>query len=334
MLKHLALALLLVSGLSACRTVAALPDGPMLGVAPHKYVWDPGWLQTPDGGELGNTHGEVVVDRRGRLYVNTDTERAVMIFDRDGRFLSAWGAEFRKGLHGMTIVEEGGDEFLYFVHTGRHEFAKSTLEGEILWRRGHPEASGVYASAEDFRPTDIAVAPDGRIFVADGYGKNRVHLYDRDVNYLRSIGSPGSEPGQFKTAHGICIDTRRGTPELLVADRDNGRLQRYTLDGDWLGIIEGPFRRPCKIQQQGEYLVLPDLAGRVTIIDGANELVCHLGDNPDESLRANNGVKRDRWVDGLFLAPHSAAWDADGNLFVMDWNHLGRITRLQRVPAP
>ena len=90
-------------------------------------------------------------------------------------------------------------------------------------------------------------------------------------------------------------------------------------------------RRPCKIQQHGEFLVVPDLAGRVTILDGDNQLVTQLGDNPDPSLRAVNGVPRESWVDGEFLAPHSAAWDAHGNLYVMDWNALGRITKLRRI---
>ena len=91
-------------------------------------------------------------------------------------------------------------------------------------------------------------------------------------------------------------------------------------------------RRPCKIQQRDEYLVIPDLAGRVTILDGSNELVTHLGDNPDESLRAVNGVPREQWVDGLFLAPHSAVWDEQGNLYVMDWNAVGRVNKLRRLP--
>jgi hypothetical protein len=335
----LALTLALALGLPACHAPTAptsptAPSGLQLGRPPHVYVWDADWLQLPDGQELGNTHGEIVVDRQGRVHLNTDTEQAIMTFAPDGRFLSAWGAQFREGLHGMTLVEEGGEEYLYFVHFGRHEFVKATLEGEILWRQGFPSTSGLYERADQFRPTSIAVAPDGRLFVADGYGEHWVHLYDADRNYLRSIGGPGSEAGRFNTPHGVWVDTRREPPELLVADRENHRLQRFDLDGGLLGVVEGPFRRPCKIQARGDDLVIPDLAGRVTILDGNNQLVTQLGDNPDENLRANNGVPRALWEEGRFLAPHSAAWDARGNLYVMDWNHLGRITRLVRVQSP
>ncbi len=304
--------------------------GPQLGMGAHRYEWVPDWLQLPEGqSELGNTHGEIVIDRAGNLHLNTDTEQAIMVFDSDGRFVRSWGAEFADGLHGMQLVEQEGAEFLYFVHFGRHEFVKATLMGEIVWRMGYPEESGKYESAEQFRPTSIAVAPDGGFFVADGYGQHWVHQYDAERRWVRAIGGPGSEPGRFQTPHGVWIDTRGGEPTLLVADRENHRLQRFDLQGEPLGVIEGMLRRPCKIQQRGEYLVVPDLAGRVTILDGDDSLVAHLGDNPDPARRANNGVSRDDWLDGEFLAPHSAAWDAAGNLYVMDWNRHGRITKLR-----
>jgi hypothetical protein len=88
------------------------------------------------------------------------------------------------------------------------------------------------------------------------------------------------------------------------------------------------------MQERDGYLVVPDLAGRVTILDRENKLVCHLGDQPDESLRAQNGVPREKWKDGVFISPHSAHWDKQGNLYVMDWNYLGRVNKLQRVSPP
>ncbi len=306
--------------------------GPRLGMGAHSYEWVPDWLELPDGrDELGNTHGEIVVDRRGHLHLNTDTTDAIMEFDSSGSFVRSWGEEFAEGLHGMQLVEEQGEEFLYFVHFGRHEFVKATLAGEILWRMGPPMESGKYESADQFRPTSIAVAPDGGFFVADGYGQNWVHQYDAERRWVRSLGGHGTDPGSFRTPHGVWVDTRASVPELIVADRENSRLQRFGLEGQWLGLIEGMLRRPCKIQQQGEFLVIPDLAGRVTILNGKNELVTQLGDNPDVGRRANNGVPRGDWKNGEFLAPHSAVWDAAGNLYVMDWNRHGRITKLRRL---
>ena len=304
----------------------------VMGRGPHTYQWVSDWLQLPEGrDELGNTHGEIVIDREGNIYFNTDTEQAVMAFDSDGRYLNSWGEEFASGLHGMQYVKEEDGEYLYFVHFGKHEFVKATLAGDIVWRMGFPEESGKYENETQFRPTSLAVAPDGSFFVADGYGMHWVHQYDADRKWVRSIGGHGSNPGQFNTPHGVWVDTRGEEPQLIVADRENHRLQQFDMDGQLLGIVEGMLRRPCKVQQQGEYLVIPDLAGRVTILDGSNSLVTHLGDNPDVSRRANNGVDRAEWVDGEFLAPHSALWDSSGNLYVMDWNRHGRISKLRRL---
>ena len=144
-------------------------------------------------------------------------------------------------------------------------------------------------------------------------------------------GDQGSAPGQFQTPHGVFIDTRKNPPVLLVADRENGRLQIFDLDGKLIDMVTGILRRPCGIHLQGDDLVIPDLDGRVTILDKDNKLVTHLGENPNAQLRANNGVDRNQWQDGLFLAPHSARWDDDGNLYVMDWNFRGRVTKLRRI---
>jgi hypothetical protein len=82
---------------------------------------------------------------------------------------------------------------------------------------------------------------------------------------------------------------------------------------------------------QGEFALVADLAGRITILNAKNEVLTHIGDNPNEGLRAQNGVPREQWRDGCFTAPHFAKWDAQGNLYVLDWNYLGRVTKLERV---
>ena len=302
-----------------------------LGTGRHSYEWDADWGQLPDGMGLGNTHGCMVVDSKGRLFLNTDSENAVVIIGADGRFEKGWGKEWARGLHGMTLVKEGDQEFLYLAHTGRHEVAKTTLDGEVIWTKGWPESSGLYGSAGEYRPTGIAVAPDGRFFVADGYGKSYVHRYDAEGNYLGSFGGNGTEPGKMRTPHGIRIDTRSGEPKVVVADRENGRLQTFDLEGNLLGIHFGQLRRPCNVDEHGGDLVVADLAGRVTILDAQNELVCHIGDNPDPSQRAQNGIEPARWQPGVFISPHSACFDADGNLYVMDWLRWGRVSKLRRV---
>jgi len=310
---------------------AADPDWLRLGSATHRYAWDRAWGRLPDGQPLGNTHGGVAVDRLGRIYVNTDTERAVMVFAADGRLLDSWGAELAGGLHGMCLVERDGEERLWLTHTGRHEVLETTLDGEVLRTLAWPEASGEYARAGEYRPTGVAVAGDGRVYVADGYGKGLIHEYAADGSWTRCWGGPGTEPGRFRTPHGILLDTRGAEERLVVADRENARLQLFNLEGQLLEVVEGMLRRPCMAAQRGDELVVADLAGRVTVLGPDNQLVAQLGDQPDPAKRANNGVPKEQWAQGEFLAPHAAAWDGDGNLYVMDWLALGRVTRLERL---
>jgi hypothetical protein len=304
---------------------------PRLGTGDHVFEWDSNFGKRPDGKELGNTHGCVAIDSAGRIYFNTDTDDAVMVFEANGAFVKSWGKDFRGGLHGMTIVKEAKREVIYLAHTGRHEVVKATLDGEVLRSFGFPALSGVYTKPEEFHPTSVVVAPSGEMFIADGYGKSWVHKYDAQGEYVSSFGGPGSEPGKMQTPHGLLIDTRGPKPTLIVADRENHRLQVFDLDGVLLEVVDHDLRRPCNVALAGEALAIADLAGRVTILGAKNELVCHLGDNPDESLRAQNGVPREKWKDGEFLAPHGVAWSTGGDLYVLDWNFLGRVTKLIRV---
>jgi DNA-binding beta-propeller fold protein YncE len=303
----------------------------VLGTGSHRYEWVSGWGALPGNVDYGNTHGAIVIDEAERVYLNTDTTKAVLMFDLDGRFIGSWGQEFAGGLHGMAIVREcGGQEYLYLTHTERHEVVKAKLDGTVIASLPFPQSSGAYTSQSQYKPTGVAVAPNGNVYVADGYGQSWVHQYDPAGKYVRSWGGLGTDNGKFKTPHGIWVDTRGTTPVLLVADRENGRLQVFDLDGKFLQVVTG-FRRPCGFHQLGDDLVVPDLGGRVTILNKDNQVITHLGDNPDPALRAQNNVDRDKWQDGVFIAPHSARWDADGNLYVMDWNFRGRVNKLRRL---
>jgi len=107
------------AGLSATlrmpSTGAATPI--VLGAGRHRYEWVSGWGLLPGGRDYGNTHGGIIIDASERVYVNTDTTDAVLMFDTDGRFIGSWGKEFAGGLHGMTLVRECDREILYLTHT-------------------------------------------------------------------------------------------------------------------------------------------------------------------------------------------------------------------------
>jgi hypothetical protein len=302
----------------------------ILGAGEHTFAWVHDWAKLPEGLSFGNTHGCVIVDSKDRVYINTDTKNAVMVFEADGTYIGSWGEELAGGLHGMSLVKEGEQEFLYLTHIGLHQVFKATLEGEILWTLGYPEESKHYAGAGEYRPTSVAVAADGRIFVADGYGKSWIHRYDKDRNYLGSFGGRGQEPGQLRTPHGVWLETEVGEPHLLVSDRGNQRLQRFDLEGNLIEVIAGDLRRPCHTHGYRNELVVADLDGRVTLLDRKGKLLTHLGENPDPKLRGRNGIPKTSWRAGEFLAPHCANWDSKGNLYVMDWVSAGRVNKLTR----
>jgi len=324
---------LLAAGVLAPRQESPAPLRFQAGT--ETFEWVRGWGRLPGGRRLGNTHGCIVVDSQDRIYLNTDTEDAVVVFAPDGRVVKTWGKELAGGLHGMALVQEDGREFLLLAHIGRHQVMKSTLDGEILWTLDFPKESGLYESAERYLPTSVAPLPDGGFLVADGYGASWIHRYDRERKYVTSFGGPGSELGQLNCPHGIWVETRGEEPLLLVADRENGRIQVFDLDGrarrEVKDVEHDLLRRPCHMHPFESRLAVADLAGRVTLLDRELGLIAHLGDNPDLARRAQNGVPPEEWKDGEFISPHCVNWDSRGNLYVTDWVSAGRITKLARV---
>lgn len=307
----------------------------VVGKGDHTYEWVNDWMKLPTGMELGSCHGGIVIDSQGRILLNTDTENSVMIFDPEGKFVKAWGRDFKGGCHGMMIRREGKNEFLYLTHTARHELIKVSLDGEQIWTRGYPKEPNIYKEASEYKPTGVAFAPNGDIYVTDGYGKFFVHHYNPQGEYIRSWGGKGSgdgsEPGQLNNPHGIWVDSRRKTPIVVVADRGNKRLQTFTLDGKHTGFVIDEMRLPSNMDQRGGDLVVADLAGKVTILDKNNKVVTHLGDNTDPKKRATNKIPPGEWTDGVFISPHCPRWDKKGNLYVHEWLTSGRVTKLKRV---
>lgn len=303
----------------------------ILGVGKHRYEWIKDWAKLPEGMRFGNTHGAVVIDAQGRVLMNTDSDNAIIIFSPEGKFIKAWGKDWKNGTHGMGLHKEGKTEYVYLTHFNRHQFAKCTLDGEIVWVKDYPKDSGVYQKADEFKPTGVAIAPNGDFYVTDGYGKSYVHQYTAKGDYVRTFGGPGTEAGQLKQPHGIWVDTREKEPKVLVADRANHRLQFFSLDGKYLSMVTGDLRLPSNFHQRGTDIVVADLEGRVTILDKDNKIITHLGDNENPKLRGQNPVPPDQWKDGQFISPHCVRWDSQGNLYVAEWLSTGRITKLKRL---
>ena len=311
-------------------TPASAAEPVKMGKGAHTYETVPGWGRLPDNKFFSNTHGEARVDKAGNLYFNSDGKEGVLVYSPEGKIVRTLGKEL-SGVHGMQIREENGEEFIYAAHAGRHHVLKTKLDGTVVWKLGYPKESGRYADDRQFRPTGVAVADDGRLYVADGYGKSWVHIYTKDRRYVRSFGGKGTEPGQFQTPHGISIDKRSGRELLLISDRENDRIQHFTMDGRFISITMKGLRKPCCVSIHGDSVAIAELRGRVTVLDGANKIAAQLGDNPDQKMWMKNGAKPEEWKEGVFIAPHGVTFDADGNLYVLGWNQFARISKLRRV---
>jgi hypothetical protein len=344
--KAAALATAAISGfpaiLRAQDKAAAKPV--IVGTGDHTYEWVDNWAKLPDGKRFGNTHA-VVQTADGRILIHnaSPTGDATCVFDPDGKFITSWGNQFANGAHGMDLRTEGGKEFLYLAPTSQHKVFKTTLDGEVVLELDFPKQArdvkdGVvvpdYKDAGGFVPTFVALPSTGDFYVTDGYGQSYIHRYAGDGTYLQSWGGRGKEPGKLNCPHGIWADTRGGgETTLVVADRANVRLQWFTLDGKFIKMVTDELRHPCMFDQRGTDLLVPDLKGRVSLFDKDNKLITHLGDNPNKSQWANNGVKPADLTPGAFCTPHSARFDSEGNIFVVEWLPYGRVTKLKKVSA-
>ena len=251
----------------------------MIGEGNWRYEVNHDWARLPAGKRFGYTHG-VVQDHDGRVYIANQGPEAIVVLDANGHYLTGWGAEYSAGAHGLTISDEQGEEFLYLANTDLAEVVKTTLDGRVIWRRGVPPLQDVYGDERVYSPTETAVAPDGRVFVADGYGQSWIHVYDRSGTYQYSFGGRGDGDEHLDGSHGVSIDLRGTRPLVQVADRNRARVVNFDLDGQYVGTVLGPdvLRFPCTTVHAGGYVYVPDLFARVSVIDGSNRKVADLGD--------------------------------------------------------
>src|SRR6187399_376123 len=290
-----------------------------------KYSIAPNFFdEKPGGQQLGPCHGGAVIDKAGNIYVTTDTKRGIIVFSPQGKFLRAVGPT---RIHGLEIREENGAEYIYAARPSEHDVVKLKLDGEQVWAIRYPKEADIYKDEKGFNPCAVTVAPDGSIFIADGYGSNYVLKYDKDRKFVKAFGGPGEAEGKFKTCHGIGLDMRLGKPLLFVCNRNNNRVEYWDLDGNFVKVIQKDLRMPAAVHIRGDQAVVPELQGRVTVLDKSGAIAAQVGDQPEPKFRAAFGLTQDKWVDGVTNSPHGAAIDAQGNLIVSEWSAFGRVLK-------
>lgn len=267
------------------------------GSANYLYEVQENWGQLPEGFKLGWIPA-VAVDSQDRVYVYSRSEHPMVVFDREGNFLASWGEEVLKDAHGIFIDTEDN---IYCAERNTHVIRKFTKDGKLLLELGTPDRPGAEDNPFNL-PTDIALGPDGEMFISDGYGNSRVHRYSPDGELIMSWGKSGAGPGEFNLPHSVWVDSRN---RVMVADRQNNRIQLFTLDGEYITEWRD-FLHPDDIFIDDEDIVyVAELDQRVTII------------TLDGEVLARWGSERGSEVPGEFFAcPHGIWADSHGDLYV------------------
>lgn len=305
-----------------------------IGTGKFTYEAHPDWARLPRGWRFLEVV-DVAVDSQDRVYIFSRGEHPLMIFDREGSFLTSWGEGQFKRPHGITL---GPNETLYLADDGGHAIYHFTLEGKLLMTIGTPGKAAAFMSGQPFnQPTKVARDPKtGELFISDGYGNARVHKYTADGKYLCSWGGPGMGPGEFNLPHSVALD-KEG--RLFVADRENLRIQIFDRKGKFLTMWNN-IHRPCglHIAGDGDQRVYvgelapaypfnqnyPNIGARISIYDLQGNLLARLGD-----IQAGEGPHQ-------FLAPHGLTVDSRGDIYVgeVSWSFKGKnLTPPRELPT-
>jgi len=308
--------------------------GAVVGHGAFRYRVDKLWsqadrLQTP----VKDCH-EMVQVKDGRLFMLTNhVQNNVLIYHVDGTLLGTWTLGFG-GAHGLAIHEEaGGKEFLFITDTGG-KVVKTTLDGEVLLELAAPSTFGAYGAKDVYSPTETAVAPNGDIYVADGYGSQYILRFDREGKFISKFGGRSTQPtnpGRFMQAHGVALDTRGTEPLLVCTERIRNEFNWFTLEGAHVRGVYLP----------GAYVSRPVIAGRhlysgvcfgarlddyrmwqqrgyVTILDDADRVISNPGGRAPEYRE--NRLQLMLQDQPVFNNCHDVAVDKEENLYVCQWN--------------
>ena len=311
------------------------------------YELVPRWERLPAGMSHLDAPG-IGVDSNDRVYIFGRQSNHVFVYEADGTFVEAWGEPGQwVTTHGLTV---GPDDMLYLTDTGGHAVEKFTRDGHHVASfstRGIPSETGYdktpaeqYDRSQTIRhaagpynlPCAVAVREDGHVFVADGYGNAAIHHFAPDGRHVRSWGGPGTGPGQFNLPHGIAVDARG---RILVADRENERVQVFAEDGSFIEAWTD-VQRPTQVRigRDGRVvvselhwkagmrsfkagLIAEDHPSRMSVFDGNGAVLARWGQSPDEDATAP----------GHFTAPHDVAVDSHGDIYVAEvsFAEFGRL---------
>ncbi|WP_025761189.1 peptidylglycine monooxygenase [Dyadobacter tibetensis] len=324
-----------------------LPEEAVIGHGDYQYKVDKAWGKiSPNTTPLFNCH-EMIQDSSGRLIMLGDhTHNNILIFDKSGKLLDSWGNAFPGG-HGLSLgLDDAGDDFLLITDCGWYQdrtgkwgkqqgqVVQTTTDGKIRMTIGHPKTIGIYPPDAPFMPTETAVAPNGDIYVADGYGSDYIIQYDQQGRYIRHFGGHQNSDKEYNlhNAHGVTVDLRDpSSPKLICTSRAENCFKVFSLDGKFLERIDLPGMHVCRAVIKGNTLYAgvcwsKDKAGNtdygdsgfVTILNAQNKVVSNPGGMPP---RYEHGKLLPTLQDknGTFQHGHDVCVDDEENLYICQW---------------
>jgi len=298
-----------------------LPNADTLGQGAFQYRADRYWGRlNPDVHPVRDCHG-IAEDSLGRIVVLTnDTRNNLIAYDKAGSLCMAWETRF-PGAHGLLVATWDGAERYWITDHDRQVVAACAADGTELFTIGPDAVSAHYVNGRKYLPTQAAVVPDGDIFVADGYGAGLIHHFDPLGRLVGSFGGEGPGPEHLKQPHAICLDTRGGTPLLLICDRGNEQLKWFSMSGELSRCVPLPGAMPSNVSFfKGVHegcMAVACLSGMILVLDAADRVVSVVGGPPPRYV--GERLQKLRSFNYVFNHPHDVHADQQGALYVAQW---------------
>lgn len=301
------------------------------------FTLDEHFLRPPEApATIGDSHGDIAVSPSGDIYVSVQggNHKGIQVYDERGNYLRNV-PNAPSDLHGFVIASApNGEPNVFGARLEGQQIVELTLDGRPVLTIEGASIPDRYKTRDGGKLllalTSVAVAPNGDIYVVDGYGRDFIHRFDKTGQYIGTFGGDG-RPWNFKQCHKIAVDGRFTPARLLCTDRLHDRLIQMDLRGHVLGVVAKGLRWPSALAIYKSELAVAELGGRVSILGLHGEVLALIGANENANEVKTNLIPPQKWQSNLFYAPHGIAYDAAGNLLVTEWNQWGRVVRVLRL---
>ena len=286
----------------------------VVGSGDYRYERVPVWPNMPRYWSFGAA-SDGAVNGRDEVHIFSRGAHPLTIWDTDGNFISSWGeGTFSANPHGIYIAP---NENVWLVDRDYHIATEYSPAGEPLRTLGNKLEPSPSFRGEPFNmPSGLAIAPNGEIFVSDGYGGHRVHKFSADGDLLLSWGREGAGPGEFANLHNIGVDSRS---RVFICDRENNRVQLFDDQG---GFLE----EWTDLLSPGDIWFSNDLA-----------YVIEQGPHNGVSIWTLDGDLVTRWRttegagQGTLIGGHGICVDSRGSIYVTEIGQGERVSKFVRV---